>query len=1008
MNTQISLKQAEDFLRANYHIHGIASKLPGDVDENFKITANDGRSFIFKVSEALESTAFLDFQSDLIAHCHSKKLNLNLPFSITNIEGDFISTFYDNGKDRPARLLSWVEGRLWAKMNPKTSAVRYDLGEKAGQLTTSLKDFEHQEAHYESEWDLANAAWTINHRDLFNDNEKAIVTYFQDRFITIQSSYKLLPKSVVHNDVNNYNILISKDLLSSGVTGIIDFGDAIYTQTINDLAILLAYAIMEVPDPLAAAIDVIKGYHEAYKISENELAHLFTLVAMRLITTVTKTAVRRSKDQASAYHIISEQPAWDVLEKWIQVDSEFANYSFRNACGYEAHPSEQAFLSWAKRQKVVFSDLFPSEQKKEGIQLLDLKPSSTWIGGTHEFNDLDLFEFKVEQLQKKHPTKLIAGGYLEPRPLYTSSEYDKEGNSGPESRTVHLGVDFWLAAGTPVHALFDGTVVTATNDAGYKEYGGLIILKHHENNITFYTLHGHLTVKSSEKHTIGDQIKKGDCIGYLGTPEENGIWAPHLHFQLMLSMLDYTIDFPGVAYMNQLATWKSICPDPNLLFKNDSLETVSDSIISDILTFRKKHLGKSLSVSYEEPLHIVRGDGVYLMDNFGRKYLDTVNNVAHVGHEHPAVVTAGQNQMSVLNTNTRYLNEQINELAAELLATLPPELNVIHFVNSGSEANELAIRMVNATTGQRDIIASQAGYHGNSNMCVDISSYKFDGKGGKGTPEHTHIIPLPDRFRGKYRGDNTAQSYTKEVQKQIDTVHSKGRKVGAFIIEPIISCGGQIELPTGFLPLAYEKARKAGGLCISDEVQTGCGRMGSTFWGFQLYDVVPDIVTIGKPLGNGHPVAAVACTQEIATKFANGMEYFNTFGGNPVSSAIGAEVLRTVKREKLQENALVVGGFLKAELIKLQTEFPIIGDVRGQGLFLGFELVDSELNPLSKQASYLANRMKDFKILMSTDGPDNNVLKIKPPMIFSKENAKELIFRLKMVFDEDFMTEKTK
>ncbi|MCG2462982.1 aminotransferase class III-fold pyridoxal phosphate-dependent enzyme, partial [Flavobacteriaceae bacterium F89] len=240
------------------------------------------------------------------------------------------------------------------------------------------------------------------------------------------------------------------------------------------------------------------------------------------------------------------------------------------------------------------------------------------------------------------------------------------------------------------------------------------------------------------------------------------------------------------------------------------------------------------------------------------------------GHEHYAVVRAGQEQMALINTNSRYLHENINALAKELLATLPSELSVLHFVNSGSEANELAIRMVKAATGQRDMIASEVGYHGNSNMCIDISSYKFDGKGGQGTPEHTHIFPLPDAFRGKYTGDGTGERYAEEVQKQIQIVHKKGRGVGALIVEPIISCGGQIELPEGFLAKAYGYVRAAGGLCISDEVQTGCGRMGKTFWGFQLHGVVPDIVTIGKPLGNGHPLAAVACTRQVADKFANG------------------------------------------------------------------------------------------------------------------------------------------
>ncbi|NNG10195.1 MAG: aminotransferase class III-fold pyridoxal phosphate-dependent enzyme, partial [Arenibacter sp.] len=242
-----------------------------------------------------------------------------------------------------------------------------------------------------------------------------------------------------------------------------------------------------------------------------------------------------------------------------------------------------------------------------------------------------------------------------------------------------------------------------------------------------------------------------------------------------------------------------------------------------------------------------------------------------------------------------------------------------------------------------------------------------------------------------------------EVKKQINNIHAKGRGVGGFIIEPIISCGGQIELPEGFLAAAYDYVREAGGLCISDEVQVGCGRMGKTFWGFQLHKVVPDIVTIGKPLGNGHPLAAVVCTPEVAKKFANGMEYFNTFGGNPVSCAIGTEVLRVVKREKLQAHALAVGNYLKKELVSLASEFPIIGDVRGQGLFLGIELVNDKMEPLAEQTGYLANRIKEHGILMSTDGPDHNVLKIKPPMVFSHENAEELIFYLRKILAEDFM-----
>lgn len=1000
---KIEAKEAENVLFQCFNIKGKAIALPGEIDFNFRIKVENEEGYILKISRPEEDENYLDFQQKLLQFVETNGENVIAPRVIKDKVGKTISEITDNfGNIRKVRLLTWVSGRVWSGVNPQLDDLRFSLGEQCGLLTKGLQGFDHLEAHRNFEWDVAQSLWTKGHLDIFSAEEKNILSAFQEQFEALQNSYKKLRKAVIHNDANDNNVIVSEDLKSPKVKAAIDYGDAIYTQIINDLAISCAYCIMHHNNPLEAALSIVKGYHSTFPLQEEELEHLYIAIAMRLVISVTKSAINKQKEPDNTYLLISEKPAWDLLKKWEQIHPEFATYAFRNSCDYTAHPQQKQFEEWAHENEFHLFDLFPTKNKNE-VYPIDLSVSSKWIGHQHEFNNLELFQFKIDQLQKTIPNKIIAGGYLEPRPIYTSTEYDTIGNYGRESRTIHLGIDYWLPKDTAVHSFIDGEVVIATNDAGDKEYGGLVVLKHQVNNLEFFTLYGHLSVLSATKHKIGDVIKKGDKIGELGNYPENGNWAPHLHFQVMLSMLNYTKDFPGVAYFNQIDIWKSICPNPNVLFKSKAFDEIK-TIENDVLvTYRKKHLGKSLSLQYKTPINMVRGAGQYLMDQYGRKYLDTVNNVAHVGHEHYSVVKAGQQQMALINTNSRYLHENINVLANELIETLPPELNVLHFVNSGSEANELAIRMVKASTGSKDIIASEVGYHGNSNMCIDISSYKFDGKGGKGAPEHTHIFPLPDAFRGKYRGENCAQKYANEVQKQIDNIHKKGRHVGAFIIEPIISCGGQIELPYGFLSKVYSYIRKAGGLCISDEVQVGCGRMGKTFWGFQLHDVLPDIITIGKPLGNGHPLAAVVCTQDVADKFANGMEYFNTFGGNPVSCAIGAEVLQTVKRERLQENALHLGDYLKTELLKLAKEFPIISDVRGQGLFLGIELTDGHLNPLAEQTDYVTNRMKDYGILMSTDGPDHNVLKIKPPLVFTKENAEELIHYLKSVFAEDFM-----
>lgn len=1012
-HTIFSSAQATELINNNYGIKSTATALPGELDQNFKIVSDNGGTFILKIARPDTKSEELEFQNALLQYLEKTQPDIPAPRVKRTLDNQELVQLKDAQEHiRHIRLITWIDGRLWNHVNPKTDTLKLDLGRKTGDITTALAGFDHPFAHRKLAWDTAQSLWIKEKLSLFKGEELTIISGLVSKFDEVQTTYQQLPKQVVHNDANENNILVSEDVKNPQVTAIIDYGDAIYTQRINDLGIACAYASAGHLEPLRAILPLVKGYHEQCPLTEAELEHLYITIQMRLATTVTKAAMNRLAEPENAYHFVSEQPAWEVLKKWQKIDEKFALVRFREICDFTPHPSRIAFDEWALGQDFNLKQLFPTIDRTE-VHLLDLSVSSTWIGHEVDFNNLDWFQYKIDQLQKEVPAKIIAGGYIEPRPLYTDDSFDTKGDYGNQSRSVHLGVDFWLPEETPVHAFMKGEVVTATYQKQHKNYGGLIILKHQEGELTFYTLYGHLSKPSSEAVSLGDIIESGERIGYLGAPDDNGAWTPHLHFQVQLSLLNYVDDFPGVAFQHEIGSWQSICPDPMQLFGIDTLlrlrsEQVSQkrkkqSSKNNIKNYRVEHLGRGMSLQYNEPLHIVRGNGAYLLDENGRKYLDTVNNVAHVGHEHPAVVEAGRNQIAVLNTNSRYLHQNIVNFSEALLETLPSELSVLHFVNSGSEANELAIRMARAVTGSRQVIASEIGYHGNTNMTVDISSYKFDGNGGTGAPDFTHIFPLPDAFRGKHRGENASEKYIAEVENCIKNIHNKNEKVGALIIESIISCGGQIELPEGFLKGAFQAVRKAGGICISDEVQTGVGRVGKNFWGFELHNVVPDIVTIGKPIGNGHPVAVVACTREVADAFANGMEFFNTFGGNPVSCAIGKAVLDTVRNENLQQHALDVGGFLKTELQKLAKDFPIIADVRGQGLFLGFELLDDKMNPLALQADSLVNRMKEHSILMSTDGADHNVIKIKPPMVFSKENAETLIYYLRKVFQEDFM-----
>ncbi len=401
-------------------------------------------------------------------------------------------------------------------------------------------------------------------------------------------------------------------------------------------------------------------------------------------------------------------------------------------------------------------------------------------------------------------------------------------------------------------------------------------------------------------------------------------------------------------------------------------------------------LGGALSLAYREsesgPLHIVRGEGVYLYDEWGRRYLDCVNNVAHVGHGHLDVVDAATEQMVLLNTNTRYLHDTVISYAERLLAKLPDNLEVVYLVNSGSEANELALRMARAATGRRAMAVLDHGYHGNTSAMIDLSPYKFNGPGGGGRPDWVTVLPLADPYRA---GSAGAAAYGEMVKHLLDD----GEPVAGLLAESIVGCGGQVVPESGDMQMVYAAVRERGGVCIADEVQTGFGRVGSHFWSFQLHELEPDIVTLGKPIGNGHPLGAVAVTRAIAEAFANGMEYFNTFGGNPVSAAVGLAVLDAIEEEELQENADKVGGFLLAELRGLMTQHPAIGDVRGHGLFLGIELVADRASktPDAALTTAVVNHAKEHGVLLSIDGPHHNVIKIKPPMIFSMDNADKLV-----------------
>lgn len=421
--------------------------------------------------------------------------------------------------------------------------------------------------------------------------------------------------------------------------------------------------------------------------------------------------------------------------------------------------------------------------------------------------------------------------------------------------------------------------------------------------------------------------------------------------------------------------------------------------VDEMLERRRRLLGPAYRLFYDEPLHIVRGEGAYLYDRDDRRYLDMYNNVPHVGHARAEVVAAVTQQMAMLNTHTRYLHDNVLEYAERLLACFPSALDTAMFSCTGTEANELALRIARAASGGNGVIVTEFAYHGNSQTIADIST---EDTPPEKRPDWVVTVPYPDTYRGAYRGDDAGARYAAHIDEALATLEQRGIRPAAFIIDTISSSNGVIDLPDGYLGNAVAKVRAAGGLFIADEVQPGFGRTGRHFWGFEAAGLVPDIATLGKPIGNGHPLAATVAKRELLDAFAAHTSYFNTFGGNPVSAAAGLAVLEIVQRDGLQAHALDVGKQLREGLRELAGRHVLIGDVRGHGFFIAVELVENRdtRTPATHAARAVVNGLRERGILTNTIGADDNILKLRPPMVFSADDAAHFLETLEAVLQE--------
>lgn len=1007
---RFTAEEARTLARERFGVTATASMLPSERDQNFLLATDAGPEFVLKIANAAESRLILEAQNAALTHLARQAPTLRVPQVRPARTGERITVVQgSDGASHFARLLTYLPGHLFVEAAPHSSELLQSLGTFFGRLDQALAGFSHPALQREHLWDLKRAGSVVaEHLSHITDAvRRTLVERFLARFYAhVEPSLSGLRTSIIHHDGNDYNVLVTDIEAGGEVTGVVDFGDLIESCTVFEPAVCAAYAILNKPDLLHAAAQVIGGYHAAYPLMEAELALLYDLVAMRLCTSVALSAYRKTRFPDNAYLTVSETPAWAALERLAAINPRLFHYAMRAACGLPACPRTEPIVRWLETQTDESAPVVAPDVRKGEYAVIDLSAGSPDFAEVGDLTDTSRWTEAIFERMKAAHVHVGVGRYGEARRGYTSTSYRPAGTEVESWRTVHLGMDLFLAPGSPVFAPLEGTVHSIANNVQPQDYGPTVILEHKAPGAgEFFTLYGHLSPASLDRLTPGQWIAKGAQIGTIGEPPTNGNWPPHVHIQLIVDLLDQIGNFPGVCAARDRRLWQQLCPDPNLLLRIPNVPPAEHGRSPEALVAaRRRSLGPNLSLSYRRPLKIVQGWKQYLYDHLSREYLDCANNVSHVGHGHPAVVQAAARQMAVLNTNTRYLHDLLVEYAERLCATLPEPLRVCYFVCSGSEANELALRLARAHTRGTDVIVVEGAYHGNTTSLVEISPYKFDGPGGAGASAHVHKVPMPDTYRGLYKAAeaDAGRKYAQHVRASVERIKRGNRRLAAFICESLLSCGGQIVLPSGYLEEAYRFVRRSGGVCIADEVQVGLGRIGSHFWGFQLQGVVPDIVTLGKPIGNGHPIGAVVTTPEIAASFDNGMEYFNTFGGNPVSCAVGLTVLDVIEREGLQEHARTIGAYLKEGLQNLTAKHPLIGDVRGEGLFLGIEFVrDREtLEPAGPETAYIAERLKDLGVLTGTDGPFRNVLKIKPPMVITTADADRFVACLDHVLAE--------
>jgi len=947
--------------REAFGVEGRATDLGSHQDQNFRIDAPDGR-YVLKVANPAFAPTELEMQNRAMEHVAVSLPGL-APTPVRAQDGAEVVRIERSGRRYGVRLLSYLEGeplRGFAYLAPGTLR---EAGRLAARVAAALASFDHPAADRALQWDVQHArdvvgAFAPEVRD--GRRRDLVERTVEQTTATLEDLGPALRRQVIHGDVTDWNMVAQRNSVAQpSPCGLIDFGDVTRSWLAAECAVLAAAVCGRRPArALQDATEVVRGFHATTPLLGDEIAALPALMAARGALSAVGSDRQAALEPGNPYVAGYVDAGWELLATIAAIPQPLAHAAFREACGLPALPSRPA----PRRAAAPVAEEFDG---RRAVPVdLSARTDALRFGAWSEPAEIAA---AVAQAAASSAGATAVGRYGEHRLVHD------RGPQREEPVTVHLGTDVFLTGGTAVHAPLAGHVLRAQ---------GRELLLSVEHGLTL-RLAGVVPALKA-----GDDVEPGERIGSVATPRPEERLPAHLHIQLACAPLE---DLPGLVPASLAEAWLSLCPDPGPLLGLD--DAARREPPEAVLARRRRFVAGAHPLYYPPaPPQIERGWRQWLYDAHGRPYLDVINNIAIVGHSHPRVEAAAARQLRLLNTNTRFLYDAMGRFAERLAGLVPDPLEVVFLLNSGSEANDLALRIVREVTGRCDVVSLEGCYHGWTGATDELLAAAREPAGaGNGRSPRAHPVVRPNPYNGPYRAENphVADRYGEHVRELVDRLVRTDRTPAAFISEPVLGNSGGVLPPAGYLRQVYDAVRAAGGLCIADEVQVGYGRLGHHFWAFEQQGVVPDLVTIAKPAGNGHPVAAVITTRAIADEFSRRTDVFASVGGGPVSCEIGLAVLDVIEQERLQENARDVGEHLGRRLGPLVGRHPLVGALHGMGLYRGLELVrDREARtPADEEARAICGRLRELGVIVQPTGPGANVLKFKPPLCVTREDV---------------------